>query len=88
MDLKERQSRTDEIAARSPATDAVALCIRAQHFDLELDDELVYTNGRYKCSGRVLCDLDPGSPAQMLLLDSLDRREAKLRLDGQSLPGD
>ncbi|KAH8715495.1 Calcium-independent phospholipase A2-gamma [Beauveria bassiana] len=87
-DLTGRRSWAEGIAARSPAIDAVALCIRAQHFYFELDDEPAYTNGRYKCSGRVLCDLDPGSPAQMLLLDGLDRREANFRLDGQSLPGD
>lgn len=87
-DLKGRQAWAEETAARSPNVDAAALCIRAQHFHFELDDEPVYANGRYKCCGRVLCDLDPGSPAQTLLVDGLDRREATFRLDGQGLPGD
>ncbi|XWW94463.1 hypothetical protein V2A60_002406 [Cordyceps javanica] len=88
IDLKARQSWAEESAARSPSIDALALCLRAQHFYFELDDEPMYANRRYKCSGRVLCDLDPGSPEQMLLLDGLDRGGASFRLDGQVLPRD
>ncbi|PMB63771.1 hypothetical protein BM221_010513 [Beauveria bassiana] len=40
-DLKGRQSWAEETAARSPNIDALALCIRAQHFYFELDDEPV-----------------------------------------------
>ncbi|KAM3550755.1 hypothetical protein ARSEF4850_008196 [Beauveria asiatica] len=87
-DLKGRQSWAEETAARSPNIDALALCIRAQHFYFELDDEPVYANHKYRCSGRILCDFESGSPEQMLLLDGLGRREASFRLDGQSLSGE
>lgn len=86
--MEARQSWAEESAARSPSIDALALCLRAQHFYFELDDEPVFVNRRYKCSGRVLCDLDPGSQEHMVLLDTLDRRDASFQLDSQSLPGD
>lgn len=86
-DLKGRQAWAEEAAARSPTVDALALSVRAQHFYLELDSEPLYTDGRYACSGRIMCDIDLGTSAQMLLLDCLNRGEAQLLLDGQPVVG-
>lgn len=87
-DLKGRQAWAEEAAARSPTVDALALCVRAQRLYFELDSEPLYTDGRYACSGRILCDLDVGTPAQTLLLDGLNQGQAHLLLDGQRVAGD
>jgi hypothetical protein len=73
----------------SKQLDRLAHCIIAELFVFELELESVprKENGRYSCTGYILCCHRAGTPAFEGLLGRLTKSSAKFLLSGRTLPG-
>jgi hypothetical protein len=87
--IPEMKILAQEAAFHSKQLDQLAHCIIAEFFvfELELDSVPRKENGRYSCTGYILCCHRAGTPAFEVLLAQLTRSSAKFLLRGRVLPG-
>jgi hypothetical protein len=71
---------------RSKDIDRAARCAVAQLFIFELESEDRKEDGKYACTGHVLCRLRSNSPALGVLLRSLRDRTAKISVQSRQYP--
>jgi hypothetical protein len=71
----------------SKQLDRLAHCIIAELFVFELERVPRKENGRYSCTGYILCCHRAGTPAFKALLARLTKLSAKFLLKGRNLPG-
>lgn len=78
-----------EVILHSKQLGRLAHCIIAELFVFELERESIprKDNGRYLCTGYILCCHRAGTPAFEALLARLTRSSAKFLLKGRTLPG-
>ena len=87
--MSEMKALAQEVILHSKQLDRLAQCIIAELFVFELELESVprRENGRYSCTGYILCCHRSGTPAFEALLARLTRSSAKFLLRGRVLPG-
>ena len=78
-----------EAILHSKQLDRLAHCIIAELFVFEMELESVprIENGRYSCTGYILCSRRAGTPAFDVLMGRLTKSSAKFLLRGRTLPG-
>ena len=76
-----------EVILHSKQLDQLAHCIIAELFVFELESVPRKENGRYSCTGYILCCHRAGTPVFKKLLARLMRSSAKFLLRGRALPG-
>jgi hypothetical protein len=76
-----------EVVLHSKQLDRLAYCIIAEIFLFELESVPRKENGRFSCTGYILCCHRAGTPAFEALLARLTRSSAKFLFRGRTLPG-
>jgi hypothetical protein len=76
-----------EAILHSKQLDRLAHCIIAELFVFELESVPRKENGRYSCTGYILCCHRAGTPAFEGLLGRLTKSSAKFLLRGRTFPG-
>jgi hypothetical protein len=87
--IPEMKILAQEAMLHSKQLDRLAHCIIAELFvfELELDNPPRKENGRYSCTGYILCCHRAGSSAFDALLERLTKSSAKFLFRGRALPG-
>ena len=87
--VAEMKIHAREAILHSKQLNRLAHCIIAELFVFELERENLprRENGRYSCTGYILCRHRAGTPAFEALLGRLTRSGAKFLLRGRTLPG-
>lgn len=87
--IPEMKMRAREHLVQSVEADRLALCLIAKLFVFELEGvpKKQLWDGRYPCTGCILCTLRAGTPALDELLERLAKSSARFLFRGRPLPG-
>lgn len=85
--MPEMKILAQEAMLHSTQLGRLAHCIIAELFVFELENLPRKENGRYSCTGYILCRHRAGAPALEALLARLTKSSAKFLLRGRTLPG-
>lgn len=85
--MPEMKSLAHEAMLHSKPLIRLARCITAELFVFELESIPRKENGKYSCTGYILCRHRAGTPELEVLLENLVKSSAKFLFRGRTLPG-